>query len=324
MKLFFSAVLVFFASLCFAQNQNVYYYKNNGDTVSTKDSADFIRKVGEQDAATKLFPVTDYYLDGTLKLKGKTTTALSGRFEGPRVEYFKNGKQRSAANYRRGFIIGDSYTYYPNGKIYMHEKYPNIKSQQKEEYFEFQYLREVYDSLGTVMFSSGNGHFTRYDDDFTESIEDGDIKNNKRTGTWRGSVKKTNIAFEEQYVDGMLISGIFTQNGKTGSYSGQRVVQPKFPGDDNAFNWYLARKIHYPAVERERGIQGRVSISFYVNADGSVTDVKMREGLSPGIDSEAIRAVQASPRWIPGTEFGIPVRMNYVVPLAFALDTKNY
>ena len=95
---------------------------------------------------------------------------------------------------------------------------------------------------------------------------------------------------------------------------------PTFPGGDKALMDYLSNNIKYPAVAQENGVQGRVVISFVVEKDGSITDVKVARSVDPSLDKEATRVVKSMPRWIPGRQNGSPVRVKYNVPVAFRLQ----
>ena len=95
---------------------------------------------------------------------------------------------------------------------------------------------------------------------------------------------------------------------------------PQFPGGASALFDYLARNIQYPVVAEENGIQGRVVVSFVVDRDGSITDVRVQKGVDPSLDKEALRVVRSMPRWIPGKQDGAPVRVKYTVPVTFKLQ----
>ena len=95
---------------------------------------------------------------------------------------------------------------------------------------------------------------------------------------------------------------------------------PTFPGGLEAFGHYLASNIRYPARSREKGIQGRVIISFIVEKDGSLSGVKVARGVATDIDQEALRVIRTSPDWKPGTQNGKPVRVAYSVPISFTLS----
>ncbi|MDB5089433.1 MAG: hypothetical protein JWR09_3427 [Mucilaginibacter sp.] len=98
---------------------------------------------------------------------------------------------------------------------------------------------------------------------------------------------------------------------------------PQFPGGIDAFAKYLAKNIKYPAASRDKGIQGRVIISFIVEQDGVLSDVRVTRSVADDIDKEALQVVMASPKWEPGIQNGRTVRVAYSVPISFALDGSN-
>ncbi len=97
-------------------------------------------------------------------------------------------------------------------------------------------------------------------------------------------------------------------------------VMPSFPGGNGALMSYLSSHIKYPAVAQEQGIQGRVVVSFVVERDGSITDVRTVRSVDPSLDREAERVVKGMPRWNPGKQNGSAVRVKYNVPVAFRLQ----
>lgn len=95
---------------------------------------------------------------------------------------------------------------------------------------------------------------------------------------------------------------------------------PSFPGGPAALMKYLSENMRYPAVAEENGIQGRVTVQFVVEKDGSVTDVKTMKSVDPALDREAERVVKSMPKWIPGKQNGSAVRVKYFVPVVFRLQ----
>lgn len=96
--------------------------------------------------------------------------------------------------------------------------------------------------------------------------------------------------------------------------------QPLFPGGPAALIKYLSENIKYPVVAQENGVQGRVTVQFVVEKDGSISDVHVLRGVDPSLDKEAVRVVKSMPRWTPGKQNGITVRVNYRVPVLFRLQ----
>ena len=95
---------------------------------------------------------------------------------------------------------------------------------------------------------------------------------------------------------------------------------PQFPGGQAALLEYLAKNIKYPVVAEENGVQGRVIVTFVVERDGSITDVKVVKSVDPSLDKEAARVVKSMPHWIPGKQNGSAVRVKYTVPVTFRLQ----
>ena len=95
---------------------------------------------------------------------------------------------------------------------------------------------------------------------------------------------------------------------------------PQFPGGDAALFEYLSTHIKYPTIAEENGVQGRVIVTFVVERDGSITDVKVVKSVDPSLDKEASRVVKGMPKWIPGKQNGAPVRVKYTVPVTFRLQ----
>lgn len=96
--------------------------------------------------------------------------------------------------------------------------------------------------------------------------------------------------------------------------------QPMFPGGNTALMKYLSEHTKYPVVAQENGVQGRVTVQFVVEKDGSISDVHVLRGVDPSLDKEAVRVVKSMPRWTPGKQNGINVRVNYRVPVLFRLQ----
>jgi protein TonB len=95
---------------------------------------------------------------------------------------------------------------------------------------------------------------------------------------------------------------------------------PSFPGGPSALMQYLSSNIKYPVVAEENGVQGRVIVTFVVEKDGSITDVRVVKGVDPSLDKEAQRVVKSMPKWIPGKQNGAAVRVKYTVPVTFRLQ----
>lgn len=96
-------------------------------------------------------------------------------------------------------------------------------------------------------------------------------------------------------------------------------TMPEFEGGVQALLKYLSTNIKYPKTAEKAGTQGRVVVQFVVNKDGGIVDTKVVRGVDPELDKEALRVVNAMPKWKPGMQDGKPVRVKYTVPIMFRL-----
>jgi protein TonB len=112
------------------------------------------------------------------------------------------------------------------------------------------------------------------------------------------------------------------QNKKTSNDKVFEKVEdmPEFPGGEQAMMDFVSKNVVYPKEAQEKGISGRVMVSFIVEKDGSVNEVKIVRGIGGGCDEEAVRVVKAMPKWKPGKEKGKPVRVSYMMPIIFKLQ----
>ena len=94
---------------------------------------------------------------------------------------------------------------------------------------------------------------------------------------------------------------------------------PEYPGGMRAMNEYLAANIKYPQTALEKGIQGKVFVSFVIEHDGSVSNVKVTRSIGGGCDEEAVRVIKSMPKWRPGKQMGKTVRVSYTLPVSFRL-----
>ena len=96
---------------------------------------------------------------------------------------------------------------------------------------------------------------------------------------------------------------------------------PEFPGGGmSALMGYLKDNMRYPASAKEKGTQGRVTVQFVVDKDGSIKEPKLLRSVDKDMDAEALRLISNMPKWKPGRQKGQPVAVKYTVPVMFSLD----
>ena len=100
-------------------------------------------------------------------------------------------------------------------------------------------------------------------------------------------------------------------------------VLPEFPGGNAALYEFIKQNLTYPKSAKEQGIEGIVYVWFIVENDGSITNIKIVQGLNEELDAEALRVVNLMPNWKPGYRGPHPIgRVPYTLPIMFKLDKE--
>ena len=94
---------------------------------------------------------------------------------------------------------------------------------------------------------------------------------------------------------------------------------PSFPGGSQKLKEFIEENLRYPKELEETCVQGRVIVRFVVERNGKLSNVKVVKSVHPALDKEAIRIVKLMPRWIPGRQNGITVRVKFYIPIIFRL-----
>ena len=292
----------------------VYYLKNDGKVVSTKDSAEILLKILSPDinSGGKFYRVSEYYANGKTRMIALAdTNTLNLKFQGSKTIFFPNGNKMNTMNYDNGEPIGDVLEFYPNGKTYNRKSFVKNAAGEKELLYQ-----DCNDSTGVVLAKNGVGKWLDFNDDFIDAIS-GQIANGYQTGEWKSKINDT-TDFVTSFVNGKPINSNYYYK------SGNKVyvpleVPPEFMGGLKAYGVFLAKNIRYPIDALRAGTQGRVIVSFVVERDGTLSNLKVERGLGDSLDKEALRVMSLSPKWIPGMQNGKAVRVAYTVPIAFTL-----
>lgn len=100
-------------------------------------------------------------------------------------------------------------------------------------------------------------------------------------------------------------------------------IEAQFPGGSSALVDFISESIDYENIEIKRNEQGRVYVTFIVEINGTISNIEIKRGLTPQLDSEAIRIISSMPRWEPSTENGQRIRTRCSLPINFTLEAKR-
>jgi protein TonB len=122
---------------------------------------------------------------------------------------------------------------------------------------------------------------------------------------------------DDAIADSSIFGGYIIGNGdEAGGGSGLDKF-PEFPGGTDAVRRYIELTVIYPIQAIKQKLNGVVIVSFDVNRQGTVDNIKVERGVHPLLDKEAIKAVESMPRWKPGVRHGKPVIVKFVIPVRF-------
>jgi TonB family protein len=305
-----------------------FFLKKSGQIVKTKDSADFYRIILPPDSSLDkdLYRVFEYYPNGKLKAAATSLTQAADLvLDGTYIEYFINGTRKKTVILKNGRFNGIETEYYPNGKLYdiidikdfSDRYYPGYRPGSIDNY-KIQMI-ELRDSIGKLLVSNGNGYVLVFDEDFKKIIEEGNIKNSKSEGEWRGLIADSG-RFICTFHKNELKSGIsYMKSGHHYNFKNfdERAV---FSDGDAAFYSFIKKNLQYPESARKRKISGSVKVGFDVETDGTLINITVEKGLMKSMDDEALRVIRLSPLWYPATKYGAPLCTHRSVFVDFYYD----
>ena len=318
--LFFLFLSLLFLQSVKAQKQDTisFYVKNAGQLVTNRNDADYLLLSITSADTTPENIIKEYYLDGKIKLIGTGFINLNGeaislKLVGPCIELYPNGHKKSMSYYKDGTLYGPVRDYYPNGKLSDIDM--QIDTGGKLAWRQI----ECRDTAGNILAESGNGKWITYDYLFKTIITEGNIVDSLKEGEWHGLIGDK-IICRSNYSKGKFVSGIYYgNNGKPYPFSDFE-IEPRFAtGMDDLYE-FLTQNIKYPKLDKENNIQGKVILQFIIERDGTVSNIKILRAPDQTLGDEAVRVMKIMPPWIPGLQNGMPVRVQFVMPISFNLN----
>jgi len=148
-----------------------------------------------------------------------------------------------------------------------------------------------------------------------------DIKGAVGSETVKGPVGGDNVAPKTEAGAGGTGTAP-ADNGIVDAREGGLEVMPEPVGGAAAWGKFLQKNLRFPAVAQEQGVSGRVTLSFIIEKDGSLSNIKVEHGAGYGFDEEALRVLKLAKAWKPGIQNGQPVRVRYNIPINFQLSEQ--
>jgi len=184
------------------------------------------------------------------------------------------------------------------------------------------------DSLGNTHLTNGNGYAELYieSNDLVKApreIEKGNFKNHKRHGEWTGYFLEGKYHFVEQYDNGKIVTGV-SKDALNKEYTydeSNYMVEPEYPGGIIAIRRFIANNYRYPEQAIRNKVTGTVIVSFAVDTQGKLRDLKVASDLGYGTGEEALNVLKKTKSWQPGIMRGIPVKVGFTLPVNLNLQT---
>lgn len=300
MKLLYSILASFVFLSGLAQDHLTYFSEDMRPT----DASDYYYKrlISATDTSG-IYSVQLYDRHGNKTLEGFSTMPEFPKYQGLVYTYFPSGKTKKEERYTDGHLVGIATEWYEN--------------QQKKSVVEHAFsigiprvkILEFWKPSGEPTVVNGNGYFF---DENEYNIEEGNVKNGVYDGTIKGRSKTSSFGYEDTYANGKFVKGkTIDPNGSVSEYDVLE-QQPEFEGGISAFYKYVGSSFRLP---QKYEAYGRILVSFVVEKDGSISEIKVVKGLEKVLDDEAIRLVSASKKWNPGKQRGRLVRCAYSLPI---------
>lgn len=308
--------LLFFSSLGYSQigpNDDAVYLDSLGN-IGNEENFKQIRIVKDYALEKEFYEVSFYYKSGKIERRGTTSNKYLMNYEGPSIYYYENGNRKKIENYLKSKILGKQFEWYENG---------NLKS-ESEVVFDKKTKNTItkiihyWNSNNEQKVIDGEGDYEKIEEfplngqDKSIIKSNGKIKNYVKDGIWNTIYSRSKQTTKEIFQNGIFISGLtIDENGNEHPYSIlEEKPRPKNGMDD--FYRYVGRNYKTPDV---LGLRGVIYLTFIIEKDGTITDIKVMRDIGYGTGAEAIRVLYKYGNWIPGKQRGVPIRVMYSLPI---------
>jgi antitoxin component YwqK of YwqJK toxin-antitoxin module len=266
----------------------------------------YYRVVEDENSQKEEYNFKIFYKSGKIYKEGKTRSATSLLESGLITLFYENGNKKEQYSITKGNLYDTRISWYENGvkksvKEYYKEK-TDIKSTEK--------ILQFWNPDNVQKVIDGNGFF---EDEENGCYEKGILQNGVRVGKWEGNDTKFHITFKEEYENGKLINGVsIDSSGLENRYTIiQEGAKPR-KGYEHFYN-YIGKKFKFNKTTE--GISGKIILSFVVEKDGSISDIRILRSAGEGLDNESIRLIKAYPDWEPGKYRGKNARILFSIPI---------
>ncbi|TPG39424.1 energy transducer TonB [Flavobacterium pectinovorum] len=277
---------------------------------TSEEKYKYVRHIEEYYSEKKIYIFRDFYKSKALKMISASSDRDIIKKEGQTIYYYENGNKESSVYYSNGKKAGKEYNWYDNGNLKSEIEYFENKDKTKDSR-----INNYWNLQKERMVSDGNGDYEDIDEDGYE--ERGKVKNGVPDGTWKGKSLEEKYTFIENYENGKLISGISTDSLNI-EHPYDVVYQPAAPKKGmDSFYKFIRVNLHIPQEARNK-VSGKIYMTFIVDKSGKLIEPLILKGIGYGLDESAINVINFAKNWNPGIKRGIPVQVNFTLPITIA------
>jgi len=296
-------ILFILCQVSFAwQTDTTFYSTKRGKAkMSSPENADYFEVYASNSAKNGV--IQQYYLDGN---KRASITYKNGVAHGSYKVFYENGAIKESGRFSSGVPTSLKRVFYENGEPKSQSMYSFVNNTLLHK------MLYIWDVSGEVMVANGNGEFFELDENDRPLIQ-GTYSDGVKTGDWIYYEKSTNSNRVEKHNEAGELIHIRKEELPPIE------VVAHFPGGPKDWALYLRKTLKYPREATRGGYQGRVFLSFTVEKDGSLSDIKIDKSPHASLSQEAKKVLQSSPNWIPATLRGEPVKSRKSIQVLFRL-----
>lgn len=311
MKNFSWLVVVFISSLAIGQNDSQRkIYLDSLFNESNEINHVYYRIVNDYYKKQLTYKMIDFYKSGAIYKEGYSKSNSFRNSIGEEVSYYETGTKKESVRYTDDGKTGPYSSWYEDGSNQTIGFY-NLIEQDNSKISTLR-IDQFWGTNKTQTVKDGNGFYELSNE---EGNNKGDIKNGFKEGIWSGTDTKYKYKYTEKYVNGKLTAGVSTDRDSIKHIYHQVEVKPEYNGGVAEFYKYVSKNFKVPDIS---GLQGKLFISFVVEKDGSLDDIKIIRSMGKQVDEEGYRILSTCPSWKPGEIRGIKVRVLYSLPIAIA------
>lgn len=277
---------------------------------TTEDKHHYYRIIDDFNKKQLTYLIVDYYRSGNIYSQCYSTSNTAVKPIGLQTKYYENGNKKSAMTFEDGAPIGRFDTWHASGDAEMEAEYfyttgiipGGIRPTELK-------INQFWNADKKQTVTDGNGYCEIHHE---KGCDEGRVNNGLKDSIWSGQDLQYKYTYVEMYKEGQLLGGTSTDEAVT-AHSYQVIEEkPEYPGGVSNFYQYVQKNYRVPNI---KGLQGKIIISFVIEKNGAVNDMRVLKSLGEAADNEAYRVLANSPLWKPGRIRGNNVRVLYSMPI---------